>query len=131
MHSKRARRRRHEGVGLWMEVWTGRRGEGWDRAARNQSHKPHVRCGRIARCLIRLPNATSLTPRLRLRPDGRSYLERIGDERVLIPDVEAAIGGWSDPMPEEGVGALTALTELVNARVRRRRVRAGRGSFTS
>jgi len=42
----------------------------------------------------------------------RSYLEGIGDERVLSPDVEVAIGRWSDPMPEEGVGALTALTEL-------------------
>jgi glutamate/tyrosine decarboxylase-like PLP-dependent enzyme len=42
----------------------------------------------------------------------RSYLERIGDERVLSPDAEVAIGGWSDPMPEEGVGTLTALAEL-------------------
>jgi glutamate/tyrosine decarboxylase-like PLP-dependent enzyme len=42
----------------------------------------------------------------------RSYLEGIDDERVLSPDVEAAIGRWSDPMPEAGVGALTALTEL-------------------
>jgi glutamate/tyrosine decarboxylase-like PLP-dependent enzyme len=42
----------------------------------------------------------------------RSYLERIGDERVLSPDVEVAIGRWADPMPEEGAGALTALTEL-------------------
>ena len=42
----------------------------------------------------------------------RDYLEGIGDERVLSPEVEVAIGRWSDPMPEEGVGALTALTEL-------------------
>ena len=42
----------------------------------------------------------------------RSYLERIADERVLSPDAEIAIGGWSDPMPEEGVGALIALAEL-------------------
>ena len=42
----------------------------------------------------------------------RGYLERIAEERVLSPDVEVAIGGWTDPMPEEGVGALTALTEL-------------------
>ena len=42
----------------------------------------------------------------------RSYLERIGDQRVLSPDVEVAVGGWSDPMPEEGVGALSALAEL-------------------
>ncbi len=42
----------------------------------------------------------------------RSYLERIGTERVLSPDTEDAIGRWSDPMPEEGVGTLTALMEL-------------------
>ena len=42
----------------------------------------------------------------------RSYLERIGDQRVLSPDVEVAVGGWSDPMPEEGVGAFSALAEL-------------------
>jgi glutamate/tyrosine decarboxylase-like PLP-dependent enzyme len=42
----------------------------------------------------------------------RSYLERIGGERVLIPGTEVAIGRWSDPMPEEGVGTLTALAEL-------------------
>ena len=42
----------------------------------------------------------------------RGYLARIDDERVLSWDVEAAIGRWRDPMPEEGVGALTALAEL-------------------
>jgi glutamate/tyrosine decarboxylase-like PLP-dependent enzyme len=42
----------------------------------------------------------------------RSYLEPIGDERVLSPDAEVAIGRWSDPMPEDGVGALAALAEL-------------------
>ena len=42
----------------------------------------------------------------------RSYLERVGAERVLSPNAELAIGRWSDPMPEEGVGTLTALTEL-------------------
>jgi len=42
----------------------------------------------------------------------RSYLEGIADERVLSPGAEAAIASWSDPMPERGVGALTALTEL-------------------
>ena len=42
----------------------------------------------------------------------RAYLEGIGDERVLGPDVEGAIGRWSDPMPEQGVGSLNALTEL-------------------
>ena len=42
----------------------------------------------------------------------RRYLKGIRDERVLGPATEAAIGRWSDPMPEEGVGSLTALTEL-------------------
>ncbi len=42
----------------------------------------------------------------------RSYLERIGDELVLNPDTEAAIGRWDDPMPEEGIGSLEALREL-------------------
>jgi glutamate/tyrosine decarboxylase-like PLP-dependent enzyme len=42
----------------------------------------------------------------------RSYLESIGRERVLSPDTEAAIGRWGDSMPEEGVGTLSALTEL-------------------
>jgi glutamate/tyrosine decarboxylase-like PLP-dependent enzyme len=42
----------------------------------------------------------------------RSYLESIGDKRVLNPDADAAIGRWSDPMPEEGVGTMSALTEL-------------------
>ena len=40
-----------------------------------------------------------------------NYLEGIGDERVLNPDSELAIGRWRDPMPEEGVGGLTALAE--------------------
>ena len=42
----------------------------------------------------------------------RRYLERVGDEHVLKPGTGAAIGQWSDPMPEDGVGTLTALTEL-------------------
>jgi len=44
----------------------------------------------------------------------RRYLERIRDELVLNPDAEAAIGGWGDPMPEEGVGSLDALRELAD-----------------
>ena len=36
----------------------------------------------------------------------RDYLQRIGDERVLSPDVEVALGRWTDPMPEEGVGGV-------------------------
>jgi hypothetical protein len=34
----------------------------------------------------------------------RRYLDRIRNELALNPDTEAAIGGWGDPMPEEGVG---------------------------
>jgi hypothetical protein len=33
-----------------------------------------------------------------------NYLEHIGDEQVLSPDVKVAIGTWTDPMPEEGSG---------------------------
>ena len=44
----------------------------------------------------------------------RRYLEDIGNERVLNPGAELAIGRWSDPMPEDGVGALTALAELAD-----------------
>jgi len=42
----------------------------------------------------------------------RRYLRGIRDERVLAADVEAALSRWSDAMPEDGVGALAALTEL-------------------
>jgi hypothetical protein len=42
----------------------------------------------------------------------RGFLEHIGDERVLSPDAEVAIGRWSDPIPEEDVGTLPALAEL-------------------
>jgi glutamate/tyrosine decarboxylase-like PLP-dependent enzyme len=42
----------------------------------------------------------------------RRYVERIDGEGVLNPEAEAAIGRWSDPMPERGVGSLAALTEL-------------------
>jgi hypothetical protein len=31
----------------------------------------------------------------------RAYLKGIADERVLSPDVEVALGRWSDPMPEQ------------------------------
>jgi glutamate/tyrosine decarboxylase-like PLP-dependent enzyme len=44
----------------------------------------------------------------------RRYLEDIGDEHVLNPDTELAIGRWSDPMPEGGVGSLRALAELAD-----------------
>jgi len=42
----------------------------------------------------------------------REYLLRVRDERVLSPDIEVAIGRWSDPMPEEGDGTLVAVQEL-------------------
>jgi hypothetical protein len=42
----------------------------------------------------------------------RRYLRGIRDERVLTPDVEAALSRWSDAMPEDGVRALATLTEL-------------------
>ncbi len=42
----------------------------------------------------------------------RRYLEGVRDEHVLPPGTEAAIGRWSDPMPERGEGTTAALTEL-------------------
>jgi glutamate/tyrosine decarboxylase-like PLP-dependent enzyme len=42
----------------------------------------------------------------------RRYLRGIRGERVLSPDIDVALGRWSDPMPEDGVGSLAALTEL-------------------
>jgi glutamate/tyrosine decarboxylase-like PLP-dependent enzyme len=44
--------------------------------------------------------------------EARRYLQEVGDERVLSPDVEDVIDGWSDPMPEMGDGTLATLTEL-------------------
>jgi glutamate/tyrosine decarboxylase-like PLP-dependent enzyme len=44
----------------------------------------------------------------------RRYLDGIGEEPVLSPDVEDVVGRWSDPMPEIGVGSLTSLTELAD-----------------
>jgi hypothetical protein len=40
------------------------------------------------------------------------YLNRIREEQVLHPEVEAVIERWADPMPEEGGGTLVALREL-------------------
>lgn len=42
----------------------------------------------------------------------REYLQRVRDEHVLSPGAEVAIERWSDPMPEQGDGTLTALKEL-------------------
>jgi glutamate/tyrosine decarboxylase-like PLP-dependent enzyme len=42
----------------------------------------------------------------------RRYLRGVRGELVLAPDVEASLSRWSDAMPEDGVGALAALTEL-------------------
>jgi glutamate/tyrosine decarboxylase-like PLP-dependent enzyme len=56
-----------------------------------------------------------LDPALELAAaEARRYLEHVGEELVLHPDAELAIGRWSDPMPEEGVGALPALAELAD-----------------
>ncbi len=41
-----------------------------------------------------------------------SYLERLADDDVVIAGSEAAIERWRDPMPEDGAGTLTALSEL-------------------
>ncbi|HTP25853.1 MAG TPA: hypothetical protein VMK12_09365 [Anaeromyxobacteraceae bacterium] len=37
----------------------------------------------------------------------RRYLRRIRDERVLSRDIEATVGRWSDPMPEDGTAGNT------------------------
>jgi glutamate/tyrosine decarboxylase-like PLP-dependent enzyme len=45
--------------------------------------------------------------------EARQYLEGLSEEYVLRPGSEAQLQRWSDPMPEDGDGALAALTELV------------------
>jgi glutamate/tyrosine decarboxylase-like PLP-dependent enzyme len=42
----------------------------------------------------------------------RQYLEAVGDELVLNPGTEEAIGDWHDPMPEDGAGTMATLAEL-------------------
>lgn len=49
--------------------------------------------------------------------EARRYLDGIDGERVMPTGAEAALERWQDPMPEQGDGAVAALTEL-----------AGRGS---
>jgi glutamate/tyrosine decarboxylase-like PLP-dependent enzyme len=44
----------------------------------------------------------------------REYLRWVRDARVLSPDTEVAIERWSDQMPEEGDGTLSALTQLAD-----------------
>jgi glutamate/tyrosine decarboxylase-like PLP-dependent enzyme len=44
--------------------------------------------------------------------NARRYLREMRGERVLSRDIEAALARWSDPMPEDGVGSLVAVTEL-------------------
>lgn len=44
----------------------------------------------------------------------RRYLEGIDAEPVLASGHEAAIEGWSDPMPESGEGTMATLVELVS-----------------
>jgi glutamate/tyrosine decarboxylase-like PLP-dependent enzyme len=41
------------------------------------------------------------------------YLARLGDEPVLASGAEEAVEGWRADLPEEGDGALLALTELI------------------
>jgi glutamate/tyrosine decarboxylase-like PLP-dependent enzyme len=80
---------------------------------RSESRKHDAGFGRIAWVSDPFAERDQLDAALELAARmARSYLERIGDERVLSPDADVAIGRWSDPMPEEGVGTLTALTEL-------------------
>ena len=76
-------------------------------------HGLYVRCGTIVAVPDPFAERDQLDAALEVAARmARSYLEGIGDERVLSPNVEVAIGRWSDPMPEEGDGASTALTEL-------------------
>jgi hypothetical protein len=44
--------------------------------------------------------------------EARRYLQGIGEQPVLRSGTEDAIARWSDPMPEDGEGALAALSEL-------------------
>lgn len=44
--------------------------------------------------------------------EAQRYLDQIDSEPVLRPGAEEAIGGWSDPMPEQGDGTLAAVAEL-------------------
>ena len=99
-------------VGLWKEVW--RVGGVRARTVRLES-EPQASCPVWEDRPVPDPFAERDQVDAALEAAAkmaRSYLERIADERVLSPDAEIAIGGWSDPMPEEGVGALIALAEL-------------------
>lgn len=44
--------------------------------------------------------------------EARRYLEEIDEERVMPVGADGALERWDDPMPEQGDGALAALTEL-------------------
>ena len=46
--------------------------------------------------------------------EARRYLQRLSEQPVVPPGAEAAIERWSDPMPEDGDGALEALAELAS-----------------
>jgi glutamate/tyrosine decarboxylase-like PLP-dependent enzyme len=60
-----------------------------------------------------LTERDQLVPALELASEeARRYLAALPTDPVLADGVEAAIGGWSDPMPEEGDGTLAALSEL-------------------
>lgn len=42
----------------------------------------------------------------------RQYLSEAATGHVQLPETEARIAGWSDPMPEDGIGTLAAIQEL-------------------
>jgi glutamate/tyrosine decarboxylase-like PLP-dependent enzyme len=44
--------------------------------------------------------------------EAERYLADLDSHRVIDPGAEDAIRGWSDPMPEDGDGALSTLAEL-------------------
>jgi glutamate/tyrosine decarboxylase-like PLP-dependent enzyme len=60
-----------------------------------------------------LTERDQLVPALELASEeARRYLAALPTDPVLADGVEVAIGGWSDPMPEQGDGTLAAVSEL-------------------
>ena len=60
-----------------------------------------------------LTERDQLVPALELASEeARRYLAALPTDPVLADGVEAEIGGWSDPMPEDGDGTLVAVSEL-------------------
>ncbi len=58
----------------------------------------------------------------------RCYLERLAVDDVVVAGSEAAIERWRDPMPEDGVGTLAAVSELAE-RARESAVRSSGPRF--